>query len=314
VHPKRKLPEFAPLTLRDWYQKRGTHNPAGKKVIFWPDTFTNHFHTDVGVAAVEALEDAGCNVVMPEGHLCCGRPLYDYGMLDLAAKYLERVLDALRDEIRAGTPVVGAEPSCVAVFKDELLKMRPNDQDARRLAKQTFHFAEFLEQEGYKPAPLHRRAVLHEHCHQHATGGVDPDKKLLEAMGVEVQKLDSGCCGMAGAWGYERGHYDVSIACGERVLLPEVRQAETDTLLVTAGFSCRSQIEQETPRRALHLAQVIQLARDHGAGGPRAPYPERAAAAKPQAPKSRKRAAGVGLAAAAAMGLAALAYASRPST
>ncbi|MFL6029395.1 MAG: FAD-binding and (Fe-S)-binding domain-containing protein [Gaiellaceae bacterium] len=306
VHPKRKLPELAPMTLRDWYTERGTHNPAGQKVILWADTFTNHFETDVGVAAVEALEDAGCNVIIPSGHLCCGRPLYDYGMLDTAARYLEHVLDALRDEVRAGTPVVGAEPSCVAVFKDELLKMRPNDQDARRLAQQTYHLAEFLQEIGYKPPPLHRQAVLHEHCHQHATGGVDPDKQLLEAMGVVVEKPDSGCCGMAGAWGYEEKHYDVSIACGERVLLPKVRESSPDTLLVTAGFSCRSQIEQTTDRRALHIAQVIQLARDHGASGPRAPYPERAVAPKPR-PASSHRALATA-AVAAALGAGALAF------
>ena len=260
VHPERHLPEFAPVTLRDWYAERGTNNPAGRRVILWPDTFTNHFHTDVGVAAVEALEQAGFRVVIPQGHLCCGRPLYDYGMLDLAQRYLERVLEALREEIRAGTPVVGAEPSCVAVFKDELMKMRPLDQDATRLAHQTYHLGEFLEQEGYKPPPLSGKAVLHEHCHQRATGGIDPDRKLLEAMGIEVEVPDSGCCGMAGAWGYERGHYDVSMACGERVLLPRVREAEREELVVTAGFSCRSQIEHGTERKALHLAQVIQLA------------------------------------------------------
>jgi Fe-S oxidoreductase len=232
-------------------------------------------------------------------------------MLDLAGRYLGRVLDALRDEIRAGTPVVGAEPSCVAVLKDELLKMRPNDEDAKRLARQTYHLAEFLQQEGYEPPPLHRQVVLHEHCHQHATGGIDPDKKLLEAMGVEIEVPESGCCGMAGAWGYERSHYDVSIACGERVLLPKVREAAADTLLVTAGFSCRSQIEQETERRALHIAQVIQLARDHGASGPRGPYPERAAAPKPSPPPAPRgvRAALVG---GLVGGAALLAYTSRP--
>jgi FAD/FMN-containing dehydrogenase/Fe-S oxidoreductase len=299
VHPDRQLPQLAPLTLREWYAQRGTHNPAGQKVILWPDTFTNHFHTEVGVAAVEALEDAGCRVVIPQGHLCCGRPLYDYGMLDLATRYLERVLDALRDEIRAGTPVVGAEPSCVAVFKDELLKIRPNDEDARRLAQQTYHLAEFLQHAEYVPPPLSRKVVLHEHCHQHATGGVDPDRTLLEAMGLEVEVPESGCCGMAGAWGYERGHYDVSIACGERVLLPKVREVPADTLVVTAGFSCRSQIEQATERRALHVAQVIQLARDHGASGPSGPYPERAAAPKPSSSPSRRGAVVVGVAAAA---------------
>ena len=154
---------------------------------------------------------------------------------------------------------------------------------------------------------------MHEHCHQHATGGVDPDKKLLEAMGVEVEKPDSGCCGMAGAWGYEKSHYDVSIACGERVLLPKVRDSSRDALVVSARFSCRSQIEQETPRRALHIAQVIQLARDHGATGPRGPYPERAASPKPQGERSR-RAPKLVAAAAVSVGLAALAaYASRPS-
>jgi Fe-S oxidoreductase len=313
AHRDRHLPPFAPLTLREWYARRGTHNPAGQKVILWADTFTNHFHTDVGVAGVEALEDAGFRVVIPQGHLCCGRPLYDYGMLDLAARYLERVLDALRADIRVGTPVVGAEPSCVAVFKDELRKMRPNDEDAKRLSQQTFHLAEFLQKEGYQPPPLRRKAVLHEHCHQHATGGIDPDRKLLEAMGVEVEVPQSGCCGMAGAWGYEHAHYDVSMACGERVLLPKVRDAASDELVVTAGFSCRSQIEQATDRRALHVAQVIQLARDHGADGPRGPYPERAVPPKP-APSAARRAARIGaVGAAAALAGVALAVSSRRS-
>jgi FAD/FMN-containing dehydrogenase/Fe-S oxidoreductase len=313
AHPKRHLPPFAPVTLRDWYGARGTHNPGGRKVILWPDTFTNHFHAEVGVAAVEALEDAGFRVVMPEGHLCCGRPLYDYGMLDLAARYLERVLDTLRGEIRAGTPVVGAEPSCVAVFKDELVKMRPTDEDAQRLRKQTFHFGELLAEEAYEPPPLQRKAVLHEHCHQHATGGVVPDKKLLEAMGVEVEVPDSGCCGMAGAWGYERSHYDVSLACAERVLLPKVREATPDDLVVTAGFSCRSQIEQLTDRRALHVAQVIQLARDHGPSGPRTPYPERSASPPPRPSTARRavRAGAVGAVAAAGAGALALGLARR---
>jgi len=314
VHPDRHLPAFAPLTLRDWYERRGTHNPAGRKVILWPDTFTNHFDTEVGVAAVEALEDAGFRVLIPEGHLCCGRPLYDYGMLDLAQRYLDRVLGRLREEIRAGTPVVGAEPSCVAVFKDELTKIRPLDEDAQRLSKQTFHLAEFLHKEGYEPPPLSRKVVLHEHCHQRATGGLDPDRKLLEAMGVEVEVPDSGCCGMAGAWGYEHSHYEVSEACGERVLLPKVRESANDTLIVTAGFSCRSQIEQGTPRKALHVAQVIQLARDHGAEGPRGPFPELAVAAKPEPSRARRAARATTLAAVAAAGAGAIALAVKGQT
>jgi FAD/FMN-containing dehydrogenase/Fe-S oxidoreductase len=309
VHPDRHLPPFAPLTLRGWYARRGTHNPAGRRVILWPDTFTNHFDTDVGVAAIEALEDAGCRVVIPDGHLCCGRPLYDYGMLSLAQRYLDRVLGSLREDVRAGTPVVGVEPSCVAVFKDELTKIRPLDEDARRLSKQAFHLAEFLEHEGYRPPPFSRKVVLHEHCHQRATGGVEPDRKLLEAMGAEVEVPDSGCCGMAGAWGYERGHYDVSEACGERVLLPKVREASADTLVVTAGFSCRSQIEQGTPRRALHVAQVIQLARDHGAMGPQGPFPEHAVAPEPEPTRAQRATRATALAAVGAAAAGAIAFA-----
>jgi Fe-S oxidoreductase len=231
-------------------------------------------------------------------------------MLSLAQRYLNRVIATIRDEIRAGTPIVGAEPSCIAVFKDELTKIRPLDEDAQRLSKQAFHLAEFLQDVGYRPPPLSRKVVLHEHCHQRATGGVEPDRALLEAMGADVEVPDSGCCGMAGAWGYERGHYDVSEACGERVLLPKVRDAASDTLVVTAGFSCRSQIEQGTARRAMHVAQAIQLARDHGIDGPRGPYPERSLAAKPQPSRARRAARAATLALVGAAGAGAVARAS----
>jgi FAD/FMN-containing dehydrogenase/Fe-S oxidoreductase len=260
--PEREFPALAPRTLQAWFAARGgARNPTGKKVILWPDTFNNHFHTDVGVAAVESLEAAGYHVVLPEGHVCCGRPLYDYGFLGLARRYLERTLDLLRDEIRAGTPVVGIEPSCTAVFKDELGKLLPHDEDGKRLAKQVFHFGEFLEREGYEPPFLPRKVLLHGHCHHKATGGIDSEQKLLKQMGAEVEAPDSGCCGLAGSWGYEAGHYDVSMACGERVLLPEARRASPGTLLVADGFSCRTQIEHGAGRKALHLAQVLALAR-----------------------------------------------------
>jgi FAD/FMN-containing dehydrogenase/Fe-S oxidoreductase len=297
IHRQRQVPRFAPVTLKDWFERRPSRDGGGKRVILWADTFTNYLEPEVGIAAVEALENAGFHVTVPGGHLCCGRPLYDYGMLDLAEAYLRKVLDRLRDEIRAGVPVVGIEPSCVAVFKDELVKLWPADEDARRLSRQTFHFAEFLarEADGWEPPQLQRKAVLHGHCHHKATGGTAPEKELLERMGVEVEELDAGCCGMAGGWGYERGHYDVSIACGERVLLPKVREAPADTLLVADGFSCRSQIEQAsgTPRRALHLGQVLALAREHGPAGPKDGYPEQAAEPRPSAGRARvaKRAA-----------------------
>jgi FAD/FMN-containing dehydrogenase/Fe-S oxidoreductase len=285
IHPKRRVPPFAPLTLKDWFARRGSRDGGGRRVIFWADTFTNFLEPEIGIAAIEALEDAGFEVVVPSTHLCCGRPLYDYGMLDFAEAYLRKVLDRLRDDIRAGTPVVGVEPSCVAVFKDELVNLWPNDEDAQRLCKQAHHFSEFMATQatGWEPAQLQRKVLLHGHCHHKATGGTGPEKKLLERMGAEVEELDAGCCGMAGGWGYESGHYDVSVACGERVLLPKIREAPADTLLVADGFSCRSQIEQaDTGRRALHLGQVLALARGFGPAGPPGAYPERSAPARPR--------------------------------
>jgi Fe-S oxidoreductase len=242
-------------------------------VLFWPDTFSNHFEPEVAIAAVEELEAAGFHVQVPRGRVCCGRPLYDYGLLGLARRYLRRTLAALREEIRAGVPVVGVEPSCVAVFRDELMKMLPDDEDAKRLSKQTFHLAEFLVGEvGYEPPQLAGRALLHGHCHGRATNGFEPEQKLLDRVGLVVDAPESGCCGMAGAWGYERRHYDVSVACAERVLLPAVRDAAPQTLLVASGFSCRSQIEQLAGAKPLHFAQVLRLARGHAV-----PNDERAA-------------------------------------
>jgi Fe-S oxidoreductase len=252
-------------------------------VLFWPDTFSNHFEPEVAIAAVEELEAAGFHVQVPRGRVCCGRPLYDYGFLGLARRYLRRTLAALREEIRAGIPVVGVEPSCVAVFRDELTKMLPDDEDARRLCKQTFHLAEFLVREpGYEPPQLAGRALLHGHCHGRATNGFEPEQTLLERAGLAVDTPESSCCGMAGAWGYERGHYDVSVACAERVLLPAVRDAAPQTLVVASGFSCRSQIEQLAGAKPLHIAQVLRLAR-----GRAVPKDERAATSTVTAPSGR---------------------------
>ena len=280
---QRAFPVFAPVTLTRWFRERGgSRSSSATKVLLWPDTFTNYFHPEVGIAAVEVLERAGYRVVMPDVHLCCGRPLYDFGMLDLARRYLLRTLEVLGPDIRAGVPLVGVEPSCLATFKDELPKMLPHDEDAKRLCKQAFHFADFLEQEGFEPPRLARTALLHGHCHHKATGGLDGEEKLLEKMGVEVQAPDSGCCGMAGSFGFEASHYDISMACGERVLLPKVREAALETIVVADGFSCRTQIEQgNTNRQALHIAEVLKLAYDHGPGGPAGPYPERSYVAPP---------------------------------
>jgi Fe-S oxidoreductase len=301
----REIPEFAPVTLQQWWRQRGgTSNPSGPRVVLWPDTFNNHFHTDVGVACVEAIESAGWQVVIPEGHVCCGRPLYDYGFLDLAERYLKNTLDVLRDEIRQGTPVVGMEPSCLAVFKDELTGMLPHDDDAQRLARCAMHFSEFFERHDVPVPKLERKALIWGHCHHKATGGMDPEHQLLERMGLEIEPVSGGCCGLAGSWGFEAGHHEVSMQCGEQALLPAVRKADEQTIVVANGFSCKTQIQQsDAGRNALHVAQVIKMAREHGEQGYRSGRPEEPYYEVRPEPSSRQRLARLG---AGGLGLAAL--------
>jgi FAD/FMN-containing dehydrogenase/Fe-S oxidoreductase len=270
---ERDLPAFASQTFRSSFSAAGgrasisqTRNADGDvasqpiKVLLWPDTFNNHFHPETAHAAVEVLEGAGFSVSIPSARLCCGRPLYDYGMLDLATHLLRKVVASLRHDIRAGTPLVVLEPSCAAVFRDELVRLLPDDPDALRLRAQTFLLSELLER--YAPdfrwPALDRSAVVHGHCHQTSLMGMSAELSLLEKAGVDVVMPDAGCCGMAGAFGFERDHYDVSVKCADRVLLPEVRRAPDATLIIADGFSCREQIRQLGGRRTWHLAEILQ--------------------------------------------------------
>jgi FAD/FMN-containing dehydrogenase/Fe-S oxidoreductase len=312
VTQRRPVPSFAAMTLQEWFRARGgSANPHGRPVVLFPDTFNNHLHTDVGVACVEAIEAAGWQVVMPQGHICCGRPLYDYGFLDVATRYLHSVLDQLRDHVRADTPVVGMEPSCLAVFKDELTKILPHDDDARRLARNAYHFAEFFTAFDIEPPRLDEgaTALLWGHCHHKATGGTGPEQQLLEKMGVDVSEVQGGCCGLAGSWGFEGGKYDISMDCGEQALLPAVREADADTFVVADGFSCKTQISDAgTGRRAVHLAQLIKLAREHPPYDDASAAERRLVADRPTPPLTRRaaRVAGAAGVAAAVAGAGAL--------
>jgi Fe-S oxidoreductase len=204
----------------------------------------------------------GYQVVLPPQSLCCGRPLYDYGMLDLAKRQLGHILSALQPQMAAGGPIVGLEPSCTAVFRDELLNLFPQDEAAQRWQQQSFTVSIFLTKHirDYRLPPLHGKALVQRHCHHQAVMGYDADEAVLAKLGLDYEILDSGCCGMAGAFGFEKAHYAVSIKCGERVWLPAVRTATSGTLIIADGFSCRAQIAQNTDRRALHLAQVVHMA------------------------------------------------------
>ena len=211
---------------------------------------------------MDVLEAAGFNVRLPKKVLCCGRPLYDFGLLDRAKKLLLEILVALEDEIASGTPIVVLEPSCASVFRDELLNLFPNDDHAQRLSRQVFLLSEFLEKKAphFQPPQLPRKAIVHGHCHHKSIMKMTAQEALLQKMGVDYEMPATGCCGMAGSFGFEHEKYDVSLAIGELELLPAIRNAPPDSLIIADGFSCREQIEQCTGRKTIHLAEVIQLA------------------------------------------------------
>ncbi len=288
-------------------------------MILWADTWNNHFHPQTAQAAVEVLEDAGYHVLLPPRQICCGRPLYDYGLLDQAKRQVDAILDDLRPFIRDGVPVIGLEPSCLSVFKDELQNMVGEDIDANRLAAQSYMFETFLKQKAegeahYKPPKLQRNAIVHEHCHKKSVLDPTAETHLFEQMHLDHEKLESGCCGMAGAFGFERDHYAMSIACGERVLLPKIRQAKPQTILVADGFSCREQIMQTTNRQALHPAEIMKMALDDRGYDRDDAYPERRFMPDREAKRRDLVAKGylIMAAAAAAAVLSAAAFARRP--
>ncbi len=265
---QRRIPPFAPETFKHWFFRTNpeggpfkpafglsgdsnhsiAQSPNGSMpaVLLWADTFNNYFLPSTAKAAVEVLETAGFRVLVPRANLCCGRPLYDFGMLDRAEKLLLQILDQLEPEIEAGIPVVGLEPSCVAVFRDELINLFPHDARAQALSRQTFLLSEFLERHSTNaPLPqLPRNALLHGHCHHKSIMGMSAEESLLHRLGVNFQSPAPGCCGMAGSFGFERDKYEVSAAIGELELLPAVRSAPADWLIIADGFSCREQIAQ----------------------------------------------------------------------
>jgi FAD/FMN-containing dehydrogenase/Fe-S oxidoreductase len=301
---QRAIPAFAPETFKTWFHHRRNSqlDADAPRVLLWPDTFNNYFHPATAKAAVNVLKAAGFRVSIPKANLCCGRPLYDHGMLHRARSLLLQILDELSPEIESGIPIVGLEPSCVAVFRDELLNLFPHDERAQALSRQTFLLSEFLEShsKNFTLPRLNRQAILHGHCHQKSLMKMTAEESVLRRLGVDFQSPAPGCCGMAGSFGFERDKYDISIAIGELELLPAVRRAPADWLIIADGFSCREQIAQGSPRRALHLAEVLQMAL-HADSQESHPYPESASIGQRDAKiiHSMKRA-GWGLAALAA--------------
>ncbi|HEX3908876.1 MAG TPA: FAD-binding and (Fe-S)-binding domain-containing protein [Mycobacteriales bacterium] len=277
IDRRRRIPLFAEQTLQAWYAARGPRGTGNRgDVVLWPDTFTNHLTPGVGHAAVEVLEAAGYRVVIPDQPLCCGLTWISTGQLGIAKHVLTRTADALAAHLQRGTRIVGLEPSCTAVFRSDATDLLPGNRNLQRLREQTVTLAELLRDhtDGWQPPHVGGAAVAQTHCHQHAIMGYDPDRAVLEAAGVDLDVLDSGCCGLAGNFGFERGHYEVSTGCAERVLLPALRAADPQTLVLADGFSCRTQIEQSgAGRTPAHLAELLAAGLRHQPIQPTRPSP-----------------------------------------
>ncbi|MFD5731310.1 FAD-binding and (Fe-S)-binding domain-containing protein [Streptomyces sioyaensis] len=260
IAAQREVPRFADQTFLSWFRRR-TPQGDGRRgpVMLWADSFNNHFSPEVLTAGVAVLEHAGFRVRVPDGTQCCGLTWITTGQLGVARRIARRTTAALRPAVRAGIPVVGLEPSCTAALRSDLPELLDGDEDARALGRSARTLAELLVHQApdWQPPQVAARSISQTHCHQHATSGFSADSTLLARMGIDNTTLDSGCCGLAGNFGFEQGHYEVSVAAGEQVLLPAVRAAAADTRILADGFSCRTQIAQQTRRHGTHLAQLL---------------------------------------------------------
>ncbi|MFI6575891.1 FAD-binding and (Fe-S)-binding domain-containing protein [Nocardiopsis sp. NPDC050513] len=264
IAPERSIPPFAPESFSTWFRGRSPAPGAGERgtVLLWADSFGNALNPGPLRAATEVLEDVGFRVVVPPGTQCCGLTWITTGQLDVARRVQRRTLRAVAPHLDEVSAVVGVEPSCTAALRTDLPDLLSGHPDAKRLAGMTRTFAEALRElaPDWAPPELPVSTLRQTHCHQHAVMGDTADAWLLARMGADDTRLDSGCCGLAGNFGFEKGHYEVSVAAGERVLLPAVRAAEEDVRVLADGFSCHTQIRQGTGRRPLHLAELVREA------------------------------------------------------
>ena len=260
VSQQRSMPRFAPGTFQRRARRVGATGGADRpRVLLWPDTFNNHFTPGTLEAGRRVLTAAGFDVVVPQGKVCCGRPLYDWGMLDRARSLLASAIETLGEHIDAGTPLVALEPSCLAVFRDELINLMPDNERAVKLAQRSFTLAEFLttRAQGYQPPRLTGRVIHHGHCHQKAIAGNAVDVALLRRAGLQVDEPETGCCGMAGSFGFHEHHVEISRQIGQQNLIPAVAAADDATAILVDGFSCREQVNQLAGRRTTHLAELL---------------------------------------------------------
>jgi Fe-S oxidoreductase len=267
ISRKRSLPAFAKRPFTAWFKRRSKRAEGQRgKVVLFNDTFNTYNDPEIAIAATELLEAAGFEIVLP-GHKCCGRPMISKGLVNEARAAAQDTINKLAPLAEQGIPIVGLEPSCLLSLRDEYLYLLPDDPRAKVVAANAYTFEEFfakLADEGNLDLNFtneKREILLHGHCHQKSLVGTEPSKQILSLPpNYSVTEIDSGCCGMAGSFGYEAEHYDISMQMAERRLLPAIRAAKPDTLIVAAGTSCRHQVEHGVGKRPLHPAEVLRKA------------------------------------------------------
>lgn len=265
IDRRRDMPSFVHSTFEKWFTKRSSQNSSDKKVVLFHDTFMNYSEPKIGKAAVHVLESAGYEVILPEKR-CCGRPLISEGMLDKAIDNANYNIEQLHKYAVEGIPIIGCEPSCTSAITDDYVDLI-NSPQAKQVADATLSIEEFLVKEKQKnnlqlsfnsqPNDI----LLHGHCHQRALVGTQPVLELLEMPpGNTVEIIDSSCCGMAGSFGYEKSHYDISMKIGELRLFPSIRERNDNFILTASGFSCRHQLEHGTGILPKHPIEVLHEA------------------------------------------------------
>ncbi|MBE9373593.1 FAD-binding oxidoreductase [Saccharopolyspora sp. HNM0983] len=267
IEPRRDIPQPAQQSLQTWFAERPRRQRPrdSRRVVLFPDTFTNHFEPDIGRDAVAVLEELGHAVELPQGSVCCGLTWHSTGQLGTARTVLRRTARTLRPHLQRGAPLVGLEPSCTAFLRADAGELAPDDPDVQRVSTAATTFAELLEPttaRWARPAESGPPLLAQVHCHQYAETGYRADRAVAEAAGSPTRVLDAGCCGLAGNFGFERGHHDVSVACAEHALLPAVRAADPGTAVLADGFSCRTQLRQTSDAQPLHLAELLARALD----------------------------------------------------
>jgi Fe-S oxidoreductase len=268
ISSERPMPKFASQPFNRWFKQREpqTKTQSDKKVVLFNDTFNTYNYPHVAIAATEVLEAAGFEIILP-GHKCCGRPMISKGLVHKARQAARDTVDRLAPFAEQGIPIVGLEPSCLLSMRDEYLYLLPDDPRVKVVADHCYTFEEFMaklaqeDQLNLEFTSAERQILLHGHCQQKSLVGTEPSKRTLTLpSGYAVTEVDSGCCGLAGSFGHEAEHYDISLAMGERRLFPAVREQAKEVIIAVAGASCRQQVKHGTGRQVMHPAEILREA------------------------------------------------------